>query len=114
MNSYNNAIQYLNNEANKYLNTDYADRARCVGSVPDNPNYDAAEMFTSNYGYMSSYNGKFKGTDNNHSTDLNKMSKLEILDIDEFYWFASRQVSSGSSGSLFNVRHLSVARNIIY
>ena len=114
MNSYNNAIQYLNNEANKYLNTDYADRARCVDSVPDNPNYDAAEMFTSNYGYMSSYNGKFKGTDNNHSTDLNKMSKLEILDIDEFYWFASRQVSSGSSGSLFNVRHLSVARNIIY
>ncbi len=33
-NSYNNAIQTLNNEAEKYINSKYATDARCVGSMP--------------------------------------------------------------------------------
>ena len=38
MEEYNNVIIILNDEAMKYLNTDYASDARCVGSVPNNKN----------------------------------------------------------------------------
>ena len=59
-NSYNNAISTLHTKAQAYLNTKYASGARSVGSVPNNPTYDGAGMFTSRYEYMSDYNGIFK------------------------------------------------------
>ena len=53
--SYNNAISKLNTVAQNYLNTDIADRARCIGSVPNNPlsetsmNYSNYKEIDSNY-----------------------------------------------------------------
>ena len=103
MNSYNNAINTLNNATSKYLNTTYADKVRSVGSNPSNPTLDNPGYFTSSYSYMSSYNGKFKNTDNNYLTDYNQMGTLVIRDIDEMYWLATRYVHSISSGSGFRV-----------
>ena len=107
MNSYNSAISTLNNATNKYINTAYADKARCVGSVPNNSSQDDTGYFTSNYSYMSSYNGKFKDTDTNYETDYNQMETLGILSIDKAYWLASRIVYSYSTSSFFDVRRMS-------
>ncbi len=102
--SYNNAITTLNNEANKYLNTTYASSARSVGSVPNNPNYDAAGMFTSEYGYMGGYNGTFKNEDSNYATDYNKMKELNIQGTGQYYWMASRHIISEPNTTYFTIR----------
>ena len=110
-NSYNNAITTLNTEAEKYRKKDdgIAEVARCVGSVPDNPNYDGAGMFTSGYGYMSGYNGTLKDTDNNYTADWNQMQNIVINgqgihNIEKTYWLASRAVNANSINSGFSVR----------
>lgn len=99
MNSYNNAITTLNNATSRYLNPTYADKIRCVGSLPNNPSYDGEKMFVSSYDYMSKYNGYFKGEDNNYITDWNQMEKLGIRDINKFYWLASRYTVDGEANS---------------
>ena len=104
MNSYNNAINTLNNATSKYLNTTYAESVRCVGSVPDNPSYDGAGMHTTQFG--GSYSGRLKDTDENYLTDWNQMKSLTIHGIDDYYWLTSRYVSPGSSSSSFNVRNV--------
>ena len=110
MNSYNNAISTLNNATSKYINTTYVDKVRCVGSNPSNPTIDNPGYFTSSY--MSSYNGKFKNEDTNYSTDSNQMNALNIHDIDEYYWLASRSVYSHSSVSYFYVRCVSASGSL--
>ena len=107
-NDYNDAINILNNATSKYLNTttNYADKVRSVGSVPNNPSYDGAGMFTSSDSYMSSYNGQFKDADTNYETDWNQMNALNIHDIGNNYWLASRYMYAVSSHSLFGVRHV--------
>ncbi len=99
MNSYNNAISTLNSAASAYNNSTYSTRARCVGSNPSNPTLDNPGYFTSNYSYMSSYNGKFKDTDQNYITDYNRMGALGIRDIDDYYWLSSRMAYSTFSFS---------------
>ena len=101
---YNNAISTLNEATQKYLNTTYAESVRCVGSVPSNPDYDGAGMFTSSYTYMSRYNGRFKNADENYKTDCNQMTNLNILTIGRYYWLTSRTVNSYSTQSGFNIR----------
>ena len=113
-NSYNNAISTLNNATSKYINTTYVDKARSVGSDPSNPTTDNPGYFTSSYSYMSSYNGKFKNQDTHYETDYNQMGTLGIRDIDEYYWLASRYVSSGSSSSTFVVRYVSASGSLNY
>ena len=104
MNSYNNAISTLNNVTSKYINTTYVDKARSVGSVPNNPNSQSGYYtFTE---FSSSYSGKLRDIDTNYETDLDQMKALNINDIDEEYWLASRKVISNSSVSNFNVRSL--------
>ena len=103
---YNNVITTLNNATSKYLNSTYADASRSVGSVPGNSSQDNEGMFTSSYSYMLSYNGEFKNTDKNFETDYNQMGILGILDIDQYYWYASRYVTSHSGASTFSVRHV--------
>ena len=61
---------------------------------------------------MSSYNGKFKNQDTHYETDYNQMGTLGIRDIDEYYWLASRFVSSLSSGSYFYVRSVNASGNL--
>ena len=102
MNSYNNAISTLNNVTSKYINTTYVDKARSVGSVPNNPNSQSGYYtFTE---FSSSYSGKLRDIDTNYETDLDQMKALNINDIDEEYWLASRAVISNSSVTNFNVR----------
>ena len=111
---YNKVITTLNEEAEKYRKKEdgIAEIARCVGSVPDNPNYDGAGMFTSSYGYMSSYNGTFKNTDENYKADYDQMTALSINNIGQVYWLASRVVNSYSYYSLFSVRIASSSGNL--
>ena len=105
MNSYNKAISTLNSAVSGYNNNTYS-TIRCVGSVPNNPSQDSAGYFTSSYSYMSSYNGRFKNTDKNYTTDYNQMETLGIINIGKSYWLASRSVDSRSSGSDFYVRYV--------
>ena len=102
MNSYNNAISTLNNEAGAYNNSDYS-TARCVGSNPINPSTEAGMHTTQ---FSSSYSGQLKDTDTNYETDYNQMTTLEINAIDDNYWLASRLVASDSSYSGFIVRYV--------
>ena len=100
MNSYNNAISTLNSAAGAYNNSDYS-TARCVGSNPINPSTEAGMHTTQ---FSSSYSGRLKDTDTNYETDYNQMELLEINDIADEYWLASRGVYSSSSSSGFSVR----------
>ena len=107
--SYNNVITTLNAEAEKYRKKDdrIAEVARCVGSVPDNPNYDGAGMHTTQFG--GSYSGTLKDTDNNYTADYNQMQSIVINgqginNIGKTYWLASRYVYAYSSLSYFYVR----------
>mgnify|MGYP005765398073 CR=1 FL=1 len=92
LSQYNNIITILNTEAEKYLNPTFASMARSVGSVPDNPNYDGAGMYTINESWMAKYSGTFKDTDNNYEEDMNQMKLLQIDNIGEYYLMASRFV----------------------
>ena len=111
-NIYNNVIATLNAEAEKYRKKDdgIAEVARCVGSVPDNPNYDGAGMHTTQFG--GSYSGTLKDTDNNYTADWNQMQSIVINGqgihiIGKEYWLASRYVFANSSYSRFYVRSVS-------
>lgn len=98
--SYNNAISTLHNATQKYLNTTYASKVRCVGSVPNNPLSESG-YYSNDYSYMADYNGTLRAKDNNCVTDMNKMSSLGVLNINKHYWFASRQVDATSSRTDF-------------
>ena len=112
MNSYNNAIETLNDATAPYNNSTYSSRARCVGSDPSNPTSDSPGYFTSSYSYMASYNGQFKKQDTHYETDYDQMGTLGVRDIDVFYWLASRNVLSSSSFSHFSVRNVNFQRRL--
>ena len=102
--SYNNAIQTLNTEAGKYLNTTYAIDARCVGSVPTNQNGTFTNKNSENAGpvqlpFTSSVSGanNMKEADTNYMIDETQMKNLSIWETGEYYWLASRSVSSSHS-----------------
>ena len=109
--SYNNAIKTLNDKAEEYRNSKYTaeGKARCVGSVPDNPYSEARGYFTSSWSFMSIYNGKLRKTDNNYNEDWSQLETIGARGISDvskssFYWLASRRVSSWSTHCDFNVR----------
>ena len=104
MNSYNGAIKTLNDAAGDYNNGAYSSRARCVGSDPSNPTSDNPGYFTSDEDFMSSYSGKFKNEDTHYSLDYSQMGILDIRNIDNIYWLASRFVSAGTTSSVFDMR----------
>ena len=108
MNSYNNAISTLNSAAGAYNNSDYS-TARCVGSNPINPSTEAGMHTTQ---FSSSYSGQLKDTDTNYETDYNQMTTLEINDIDDSYWLASRYVDSNFGYSRFYVRYVNTSGNV--
>ena len=113
-NSYNNVISTLHTRAQAYLNTTYARGARSVGSVPNNPTYDVAGMYTREDSWFADYNEIFKDTDENYLTDWNQMATLGIRAINESYWLASRYVGTDSSYSRFNVRYVTTSGNLNY
>ena len=118
-NIYNSAITTLNTEAEKYRKKydGIAELARCVGSMPDNPNYDGAGMYTRSDSWFSSYNNTFKDTDNNYEADWNQMKSIVINgqgihSIGKYYWLASRSVLA--SYSSFRVRIVSASGDLLY
>ena len=103
MNSYNNAISKLNSAASDYNNSTYSSRARCVGSNPTNPTSDNTGYFSSSFSYMEEYNGQFKNEDNNYEIDWNQMQALDLHNINDYYWLASRNVPSDGKDTTFNI-----------
>lgn len=110
--SYNNAIETLNNAAEKYINPEYATDARCVGSVPTvengvfiNKNSETAGPTTLPFVFNGSTSIDCKGTDTNYTTDQEQMQDLGILMTGQTYWLASRDVYSElASICYFNVK----------
>ena len=117
-NSYNNVITTLNAEAEKYRKKEedgIAEVARCVGSVPDKPNYDEAGMHTTLFG--GSYSGTLKDKDTNYEADWNQMQNIVINgqgihNIGKDYWLASRLVDASSSSSGFYVRYVGTSGDL--
>lgn len=89
--SYNSAISDLNYEAGTYLNTSYATAARCVGSLPSNPDSEGEEKDSTVYtAYTTTSFGTYKDEDENYVEDYTQMENLDII-FDEYeYWIASR------------------------
>ncbi len=85
-NAYNGAITTLNTRASAYLNTTYANNARCVGSVPNNPSSESSEY----YKYELNTSPSIKKEDFNYQADYNQMNSLGITNINTQYWLASR------------------------
>ncbi len=97
--AYNNAIETLNNEAEAYINTEFAYDARCVGSLPTVENgmftkkdngattYVTPKFATSNY-------IKNLDEDTNYETDKAQMETedVNLWNIGEEYWLASRGI----------------------
>ena len=110
--TYDAAISMLNARAAEYNNIVYSESARCVGSVPDNPNYEEVGPFASTY--LSKYNYQFKDEDENYKEDYEQMTNLGILDAHDvdglrtYYWLASRHIIDGYGswnyvGDIFSV-----------
>ena len=108
---YNNAVSTLNTEAGKYNNSTYSSRARCVGSHPTSTS-DTTSYFTSSESYMSPYNGQFLDKDEKYETDYNQMGTLEIRNLNDEYWLASRYVYSDSYRSYFDVRFVDASGDL--
>lgn len=106
INSYNNALDILNNATSKYINSTFIDKSRCVGSSPNNPTSDTKEYFISSESYLESYNGQFKVSDSNYTTDYNQMSGLGIKGINKEYWLASRDIRLNSAIARLYIRYV--------
>ena len=116
----------LYDEAQKYLNTDYATTARCVGSKPDDPDWDMTENEAGFYtkevaeskreyqSYLATngwYN-IFKNGDTNYTIDWTQMGTITSRNIkvaSDDYWVASRNVIIGSTQSGFLVRDVNTS-----
>ena len=106
-NSYNRALKTLYEKAQEYLNPTYATSSRCIGSKPDDPDWDAIEeeatYYTLNegdiyyYEYMVPYYGTFKNQDGNNSKDNQQIRNIEnLIKSNDDYWIASRSIYPGS------------------
>lgn len=105
--SYNNALQLLYNKAQEFLNDKYAINARCVGSKPDEPDWDTEEMFEidSKYTYMQEFKGKLKKDDTNMMADMGQLILSEELQGKSSFWLASRIALSIENLSYFDINH---------
>ena len=97
--SYNNAITTLNNRAAAYANATYTSGARCIGSVPNNPSSESNEYYDYN---ATGASPALRRKDYNYVTDYNQMRVLNLLNIGQNYWLASRWATDeryyGSNG----------------
>ena len=105
INSYNNALKILYSKAQEYLNSTYASSARCVGSKPDDPDWDTNEMFEpdSSYTYLDEFKNKLIVDDSNRLTDLGQLMSSEEIKGDSSFWLASRISVSMSSMTYFDI-----------
>lgn len=122
--AYNNALSTLYNKAQEYLNDTYASSARCVGSDPADPDWDAgyytkeiAEEKGEYKSFVDSYYGKLKNMDEKYITDCTQMDKIENCKIaSASYWLASRDIvyTSEELKFRFKIRYLSVKSGKVY
>ena len=108
--SYNNAIETLNNEAEAYINPNYALDARCVGSMPTvehgvftEKNSETIGPTEMEFEYNGSTSVDCKGTDINYEADRKQLERFNLWVTGEYYWLASRIVGSTLSICDFNV-----------
>lgn len=103
--AYNNAISTLNKKAREYNNPTYSTDARCVGSVPDNPDYDGAGMYVNDITWFQPYSGTLKDSDNNYISDINQINSLK-LELAPDSWLASREVRWDNGYAYFFIRYI--------
>lgn len=119
--TYNEAIETLNKEAEKYVNTKYAYDARSVGSIPIvkkgifvDKNKGTETTVTlplsnwTNYTRPSNWTSDDTGCldeDNNYITDQNALIKAEMWITGEIYWLASRFLNAEPSVAGFYIRY---------
>ena len=115
MNDYNNAIENLNEKAERYAtNSLYAIDGRCVGSVPTvgtDGKFNAKN--TENTGPFDDFQftlpttiegiNSMKDVDTNYIADKEAMERAEVFTTGEGYWLASRSIVSVSSACSFYV-----------
>ena len=115
---YNNAITELNNKAMEFCNNMYADDARCVGSNPKNKERENKEYAVFPEGTINRYSGEDmtgmksdgKDEDDNSEIDYNELQRLDMLNTNKYYWFASRykevgEIYSTDKGISFYMRN---------
>ena len=98
--NYNYAILSMNNYCDSLVKNPSKISVRSVGSNPKekNRNEDYYEISGPLTGDKKKYNGKIFGTDNNYEQDLVRMIYHNVLlDGDNTYWLASRNVSDEKS-----------------
>lgn len=119
-NSYNNAIENLNNYAENYINKDdnIISDARCVGSVSNVTgnlfaNKDDEILLTNpnNYSYLEPFVEKgYKWSDTHYGeeegTDYYQMGQLGIRQITYQYWLASRYATYDRWGGTVFMRYV--------
>ena len=116
---YNNAIEKLNNEAEAYINSNYAEDARCVGSMPTiengefvDKNLEIAGPTILEFIYEGSTSIDCKRTDTNYITDQEQMKAYNLWITGQWYWLASHYVDSYTSICSFCVRSVSDAGSL--
>ena len=114
--AYNEAIEKLNSEAEKYVNEAYAYDGRCVGSIPTVQNgifvdknkvrenegnireildtVSIPEAYTMPTGWTSRDTGCYNA-DSNYTIDKIALEGANIWTTGQYYWLASRDVGSG-------------------
>lgn len=90
--SYNRAIQNLNNRSEKYLNLIYATDARSIGSKPDDKNAESGLYVEDDDDFQYARPRTFKDADLNYEKDYEQIKKLGIQKSDDDYWLASRLI----------------------
>ena len=120
--SYNNAIQYLNNEAESYINTDLVYDARCLGSISTISNNlffdkDSENLMTNpkNYQNLERFvNDGCMGKDDNYLEDCSQLGVLNMESSKEYFWLASRDGLILEKQGYFYVRFCGYAGNLAY
>ena len=130
--SYDNAINTLNAEAGKYINATnnkYVTSARCVGSVPNNPNEEGdmidvdsciaknqakelEEVIKEKLGDIQS----FRDSDTNYIADLEQLKALnnngKIIENEMDCWLASRNYEDTTYNWFFEIRVLDKSKRL--
>ena len=109
--SYNNAIAILNDKAEDLKNSTYSDRARSLGSVPENPSYESTELYQPSVITAYNRNREFKDADENYITDIEQMYEHGVvLESDSTYWLASRRITQSTLYDILSIRILPTYR----
>ncbi len=119
-NTYNNAVDILNNKAKEYLlETDKMEStankiavdARCLGSFPtkNGERFQGDTIkgtdYKNSYEYFNSFNKKLKLADENYREDANQLVKLGLT-VKKKTWLASRYVYAAENYTSFGLRYL--------